>query len=352
MPRQKSLNLRFIQQGRTMAVDFSFKLNVHGQRIDTPFERYLDLARSAEAAGFLAVYVIDHLLLPASRLVGITDADPSKPYFLDCWCTLAALAAATKKIRIGPQVTPIGLRHPVFVAKWGATVDRISNGRLSLGVGLGHQEVEYVSHGFPYPSFKERFERMMEGVEIIRRLWTEEAPVTYEGKHYTVKDVSFWPKPVQSPPPIWFGGTSPSIRRGVAQLGDGWSPAAPQLGGFTPAFFKESLATIRADAAARGRKRIRAGALFLTSISANSSNIEKAAAMLRKKEAYAGLSLDEINNRGVVMMGNPDQVCRALEPYVEAGVEEFTMSFIPMDDLDGIRRGIDLYAEKVMPRFA
>ena len=336
-----------------MSAEFAFKLNVHGQRMDTPFERYIDLVCHAEAAGFCAVYVIDHLLLPSPRLVGITEADPSRPYFLDGWCTLAALAARTRKIRIGPQVTPIGLRHPVFVAKWGATVDRISNGRLSLGVGLGHQEVEYVSHGFPYPPFKERYERMMEGVEIIRRLWTEETSVTYEGKHYSVKDVNFWPKPVQSPPPIWFGGTSPSIRRGVARLGDGWSPAAPQLGGFSPAFFKESLAAIRADAASQGRtQRIRAGALFLTSISENRDELEKAAAMLRRKPDYSGLSVEEINNRGVIMMGTPDQVCRALEPYVEAGVEEFTVSFVPMDDLEMIRRGIDLYAEKVMPRFS
>ena len=335
-----------------MPVNFAFKLNVHGQRLDTPFERYLDLACSAEAAGFSAVYVIDHLLLPSDRLVGITGAEPSRPYFLDCWCTLAAVAARTRTIRLGPQVTPIGLRHPVFVAKWGATVDRVSNGRLSLGVGLGHQEVEYVSHGFPYPPFKERFEGMMEGVEIIRRLWTEETPVTYKGKHYSVQDVSFWPKPVQSPPPIFFGGTSPSIRRGVARLGDGWSPAAPQLGGFTPAFYKESLAAIRADAASQGRTgHIRAGALFHTAISEDAGEVERVAAMLRRKPAYSGRSVEEINGLGVVMMGTPDQVCRALEPYAEAGVEEFTMSFVPMDDFDLIRRGIDLYANQVMPRF-
>jgi probable F420-dependent oxidoreductase len=334
-------------------ITFAFKLNVHGQHLDTPFERYLDLASHAEAAGFSAVYVIDHLLLPSDRLVGITDAEPSRPYFLDCWCTLAAVAARTKKIRLGPQVTPIGLRHPVFVAKWGATIDRISNGRLSLGVGLGHQKVEYISHGFPYPPFKERFERMMEGVEIIRRLWTEETPVTFKGKHYSVQDVSFWPKPVQSPPPIFFGGTSPSIRRGVAKSGDGWSPAAPQLGGFTPAFYKESLAAIRADAVGQGRSRlIAAGALFHTAVSEDAGEVERVAAMLRRKPAYSGRSVEEINQLGVLMMGTPEQVCRGLEPYAEAGVEEFTMSFVPMDDLDLIRRGIDLYATKVMPRFS
>lgn len=212
--------------------------------------------------------------------------------------------------------------------------------------------MEYVSHGFLYPPFKERFERMMEGVEIIRRLWSEEAPVTYEGKHYSIKDVSFWPKPVQSPPPIWFGGTSPAIRRGVARLGDGWSPAAPQRGGITPAFYKESIAAMRADAAGQGRTQpIRAGVLFQTSISENKDEIERTAAMLRRKPDYSGRSVEEISKLGVIIMGNPDQVCRALEPYAEAGAEEITVSFLPMDDLDGVRRGIDLYAEKVMPRF-
>ena len=139
----------------------------------------------------------------------------------------------------------------------------------------------------------------------------------------------------------------------MARLGDGWSPAAPQLGGFTPAFYKESLAAIRADAASQGRTQaIRAGALFLTSISEDTNEIERVAAMLRQRPSYAGLSVEEINSRGVTMMGNPDQVCRALEPYAEAGVEEFTVAFVPMDDIDLIRRGIELYAEKVMPRFS
>ena len=218
-----------------MSIEFALKLPIHGQRADTQFQPFIDLAVAAEEAGFAAVYVIDHLLLPAPRLLGYTHADPLKPYFIDAWCSLAAIAARTSRIRLGPQVTPIGLRHPVFVAKWGATVDLISNGRLRLGVGLGHQEVEYVSHGFPYPSFKERFARMTEGVEIIRRLWSEPTPVTYEGAHYTIRDVNFWPKPVQQHVPIWYGGTSPSIRKGVAQFGDGWFPATPQLGGFTPA---------------------------------------------------------------------------------------------------------------------
>lgn len=336
-----------------MSVEFALKLPIHGQHPDTSFSALIDLARQADDVGFSSIYVIDHLLLPAPRLLGFTNADPLKPYFSDAWCTLGAVAAVTKRVRLGPQVTPIGLRHPVFVAKWAATLDRISNGRFRLGVGLGHQEVEYVSHGFPFPSFKERYERLTEGVEIIRSLFSQEAPVTFEGKHYSIKDVTLWPKPVQSHLPIWYGGTSAQIRRGVARRADGWFPAAPQLGGFGPQFFRESIDAIRVDAAARGRTdRIGAGALFQTMISHDRALIERSLQMLRKRPEYTGLSHDEINDKGTIMIGTPDEVCRRIEPYAAAGVEEFTFLFHPLDDLEVVRRGIDLYAEHVIPRFA
>ena len=160
---------------------------------------------------------------------------------------------------------------------------------------------------------------------MLFRSWTSTEPVTFEGKHYQVRDVNFWPKPVQSPPPIWFGGTSPSIRRGVAQLGDGWAPAAPQLGGFTAEFFRESLDAIRASAKEQGRGEIRSGGLFLTSISENSKDIDATVALLNQKPDYAGMSLADINARGTMMIGDPDQVCRAIEPYAKAGVEEVNM---------------------------
>jgi probable F420-dependent oxidoreductase len=337
-------------------IEFAFKLPMYGQAADTPFEHYIELANLGEQAGFSTAYVIDHLRLPSDRMIGKTNADPSRPYFIDAWCTLAAVAARTTKIRLGPQVTPIGLRHPIFVAKWGATIDRISNGRFRLGVGLGHQRTEYVSHGLPFPPFQDRFDAMAEGVELIRRLWTDKDPVTYDGKHYRAEDVPFWPKPVQDQVPIWFGGASASIRGCVARLGDGWFPAAPQRGGFGPAGaaeYRDHLAEIREQAAKLGREqRIGAGALFLTTISDSGKDIEKAADMLRRRPEYAGKTVDEINNRGAVIMGSPAQVIERLQPYAQAGVEEFTISFHPLDDLDGIRRGLELYATKVMPHFS
>jgi probable F420-dependent oxidoreductase len=335
-------------------VKFAFKLNVHGQRLDTPFERLLDLARHAEAVGFDGVYVIDHLLLPGARLAGYTDADPAHPYFQDCWTTLAAIAAVTKRVKIGPQVTPIGLRHPVFVAKWGVTLDHISRGRFLLQVGAGHQEIEYTSYGLPYPPFKIRIERLLEGVRLIRALWSGEGPVDFSGEHYQTRQVDFWPKPVQHPlPPIWFGGASERIQQAVAQLGDGWTPAAPQAAGLDRAVYRQALERIRADASAFGRRGpIVGGGLFYAAIAPTEYEAQEAASILRRRADWAALSLADLADRGIAIVGTPDQAVRTIEKYMEAGVEYFTLGFVPLDALDATRRGMDLFAEKVMPRFS
>jgi probable F420-dependent oxidoreductase len=342
-----------------MPIEFALKLPMYGQAHDAPFKHIIDLARLAESAGFSSAYVIDHLLLPSDRLLGKTNADRSKPYHIDAWCTLAAVAASTSTIRLGPQVTPIGLRHPVFVAKWGATIDRISEGRFTLGVGLGHQEIEYVSHGFPFPPFKERFARLMDGVGLIRALWTSEEPVTYQSDHYSVSELPFWPKPIQERVPIWFGGASPTIQGGAAKLGDGWFPAAPQRGGLSASFFSDGITSIREQAVAAGReRRIGAGALFMCTISERREDLERSADLLRRRSdsngflQYAGMTVEEISEQGAILMGTPAEICERLEPFVAAGVEEFTLSFLPLDDMDGVRRGIELVAEKIAPNFS
>ena len=85
-------------------------------------------------------------------------------------------------------------------------------------------------------------------------------------------------------------------------------------------------------------------------ISENQADIDRAVAVLARNADFAGLSVDEINDRGVIIMGSPAQVVDRLAPYAEAGVEEFSVSFHPLDDITGLRRGMDLYASKVMPQ--
>jgi alkanesulfonate monooxygenase SsuD/methylene tetrahydromethanopterin reductase-like flavin-dependent oxidoreductase (luciferase family) len=330
-------------------VRFGFKLSIHGQRTDVRFNDLLRLAQHAEEAGFDGVYVVDHLLLPGSRLSGYTDADPARPYFLDAWTSLAAVAAATDRIRVGPQVTPIGLRHPAMVAKWAMTVDQISDGRLLLQLGAGHQQVEYESFGFPYPGLRERVARLREGVELIRALWSSEEPASYQGEHYQLREVPFWPKPVQPRPEIWLGGSSKWIRSLVPELADGWAPATPQGAGLDPEFFREHLPPMRQAAAGR---QLAAGGMFFTVVDDDPAVVERGLAVLRRRADWSDWPRQRFQQRGIALAGSPAEVIAAVERYVAVGLEYFTVGFVPLDDLAVAHRGIERYKEEIIPHFA
>lgn len=331
---------------------FAFKLSIHGQFPDTGFPELVGLTRHAEEAGFVGVSVVDHLLLPGARLSGYSEAPVDKPYFLDAWTSLAALGQATEQVQVGPQVTPIGLRHPVFVAKWGATVDRITGGRLLLQAGAGHQRIEYESHGLPFPPLADRIEALEEGIDIIRALWSSDEPVSFEGRHYQLRDVPFWPKPIQSQPDIWLGGASKRIREVVAARADGWSPAAPQGKGLDSSFYRDALEEIRGMAREAGRtSHITGGALFYCILADDRSELAGYLDLLRRREDWAGLELEDIQGRGIALAGTPDEVAERIAAFRDAGVEYFTIAFPPISDIARNHESVERFADHVMPHF-
>ena len=149
--------------------------------------------------------------------------DPTGPC-LEGWTLLAALAAQTERIRVGQMVTGNTYRHPAVLANMGATVDIISHGRMDFGIGAGWNELEHSSYGIPLPEPGDRIRMLGEACEIIRRMWTEEAP-TFEGRYYQVHDARCEPKPVQKPlPPFVIGGSGEKLTlRVVAQYADIWN---------------------------------------------------------------------------------------------------------------------------------
>jgi probable F420-dependent oxidoreductase len=334
-------------------VALALKLNIYGHDEDTPFSAFVDLAVRAERAGFDGVYVVDHLFLPPERYVGYTWSDPGRPYFLDAWTTLAALAQATRRVRLGPQVSPITFRHPSLLARMGATLDRISDGRLVLQLGTGWHREEHVAFGLPWEdAISRRADALAEAVDVIRGLWTSPTPFSFDGGHYRLVDAPFWPKPVQRPaPPIWFGGASPRSRRLVAARGDGWSPAMPH-GGVGAAAYAEGLADIRVRAEASGRDpdAITAGLLLTLAIGETREKAADRASVLRRREDYAALSVEQLAERGAVVWGTPDDCLRGIETYVAAGVRHVTLNFVPFGSLEAAREGIDLVAERILPR--
>jgi F420-dependent oxidoreductase-like protein len=143
---------------------------------------------------------------------------------LEGWTTLAALAQATSRIRVGCMVTGMPYRHPSVLANMAATVDVISGGRLELGLGAGWNQDEADALGIELPPLKERFDRFDEGLEVIVRLLRDDV-ADFDGEHHRLRAASCEPKPVQRPhPPIWIGGTGPTrTLRAVARHAQYWN---------------------------------------------------------------------------------------------------------------------------------
>jgi alkanesulfonate monooxygenase SsuD/methylene tetrahydromethanopterin reductase-like flavin-dependent oxidoreductase (luciferase family) len=172
---------------------------------------WLAAARQVEAAGYVAAWSWDHFI-SRGRL---DDA------VLECWTTITAAAARTSTLRVGSFVLNVMNRHPAVLARMAATLQEQSGGRLVLGIGRGGHLVEHEVMGIPFPDVPERVERLEEAVTVLRLLWTG-GPVSFEGRHYRLRDAHAFPVPVP-PPPIIIGGETPAGARLAARIGDGWN---------------------------------------------------------------------------------------------------------------------------------
>jgi F420-dependent oxidoreductase-like protein len=143
---------------------------------------------------------------------------------MEAWTTTTALAQATERIRVGVMVTGNVYRHPAVLANMAASTDIISNGRLELGIGAGWNEQECAAYGIDLPPLRERFDRFDEGVQVIRKLLTEEE-ADFDGRYYQLTKARCEPKPVQTPhPPIVIGGLGEKrTLRAVARWADHWN---------------------------------------------------------------------------------------------------------------------------------
>lgn len=154
----------------------------------------VEVAVAAERAGWDGVFVWDHVLRPAHEQRSI--ADP--------WVALAAIAIATSEVRLGTMVTPLTRRRPIKLAREVVTLDQLSRGRVTLGLGLGVDTSRELSGLGEMVGARERGERLDEGVELLCRMWSGR-PVHFEGEHFTADDITVWPTPVQHPRvPLWF----------------------------------------------------------------------------------------------------------------------------------------------------
>jgi probable F420-dependent oxidoreductase len=214
------------------------------------------LVARGEALGFSSVVIADHIVFPAradSKYPYTADGRfPGQGDALEQLALMAFVAARTQRLRIVSSVMILPYRNPVFTAKALATIDVLSRGRVTVGVGVGWLREEF--EALDAPDFDRRGAVSDEYLRIFKTLWTT-SPASFAGEFYQFSDVQCLPRPVQTPhPPIWIGGHSRAALRRVARLGDGWHPVganpAVPLG---PDALRASLDELRRLTAAEGR---------------------------------------------------------------------------------------------------
>jgi len=188
--------------------------------IGTDPHKIRDFAQAVEEMGFQHISCIDHVL-------GARAPDPNVPWsaaytrdrqFHEPLVLFGYLAAVTQKVRMATAILILPQRQTALVAKQAAEVDVLSQGRLTLGVGIGWNEVEYVALN---ENFRNRARRYEEQFEVLRKLWTEDL-VTFEGKYHTINDAGINPLPVQQPIPLWIGAFEDVAVERACRIANGW----------------------------------------------------------------------------------------------------------------------------------
>ncbi|MEQ8486988.1 MAG: LLM class flavin-dependent oxidoreductase [Pseudomonadales bacterium] len=282
------------------------------------FWRWVDVC---EAGGVDSLWQSD-------RIIG---RDPT----LEPLAVMAALAGGTRRLKFGMNVASLGLRDPVLTAKTCATIDVLSGGRLLPAFGVGSaRSRDFTATGTPT---RGRGSRTDEGLEIISRLWSEEA-VTFEGSHYRLDDASIAPRPVQQPLPLWVGGSADAAVERTARWGTGW-----QAGIETPEEVAPVIAAIKRRTAELGRSidddHYGAGFAFRFGDPA-----EPLVAGYRKLlSERLGRDAD-----GLMAVGGIDQMLALLQRFRAAGVHKFVLRPIAADGDDFVGQ-TRLFVERLLP---
>jgi F420-dependent oxidoreductase-like protein len=163
-------------------------LMVEGQE-DVTWGQWVALAQACEQHGIGTMFRSDHYMN--------LDGHAPERGSLDAWGSLCALAAVTSTLRLGTLVSPVTFRHPSELARLVVTADHVSGGRVELGIGAGWHEREHEAHGFPFPPLKVRMDMLEEQIQVVQGNWGG-GPFSFHGEHYTVRELSARPRPVQT----------------------------------------------------------------------------------------------------------------------------------------------------------
>jgi F420-dependent oxidoreductase-like protein len=269
------------------------------------FDRVIEQAKAAEAAGFSLVTVMDHLY----QIAGVgAETEP----MLEGWSVLNALARETKRVRLGTLVTGVTYRNPAMLAKMTTTLDVISGGRALLGLGAAWNETEHKGYGYDFPPIRERMDRLEEALTIIKAMFTEDR-ATFHGRYYRVDEALNSPRPIQPGGPriLIGGGGEQRTLKIAARFADmtHWFPL-----GLEGLAHKNEVLVRHCEAIGR-----------------DPGTIERTMAtpvLVAPNEAAARAMIEALpaERRQYVKGGKPEQAAEALRPYLDAGFTGFTFN--------------------------
>jgi F420-dependent oxidoreductase-like protein len=310
-------------------------LMIEGQEGVT-WEQWVALARTCEESGVEALFRSDHYL-------GFHA--PETDGSLDCWTTLAGLAAVTSTLRLGSLVSPVTFRHPSVLSRAAATVDHISGGRVELGIGGGWMEPEHRAYGFPFPETRVRMEMLSEQLEIVHRQWTEDS-FDFDGRHYRLEGSAALPKPVQQPhPPLIVGGAARAGTLGPAvRWADEYNTTFP-----TDDELIARRARLVAECERQGREPLRFSLMTMCIVGDDEAEFtERARGVYELGGRDAEFDEWLAARRGSAIVGTVDEVITRLQQLAEMGVDGVMLQHLRHDDLESVA----LIGRKIAPAVA
>jgi len=311
------------------------------------FDEAKAAALQAERDGFYSVSTNDHFFSPFG---------PHDTPQLECFTSLTAIAALTSSIRLVPSVAAASFRSPALLAKITSTLDQVSNGRFTLGLGAGWFDKEYLAHGYPFPSTPVRLAQLEETIQIVKAMWCDEEP-SFKGKYFSIDKAVNNPRPMQQPhPPVMLGGSGKGILEIAARHGDILNIIPPTSNGkdfvndpeaaerFTMDVLKRKITQLNQFTEQEGRdpNDIELGGLTLLALSTNSADpiLEGIAKQLGFTDLVSA------QRSPVVLMGKPEQVVEELQARNDATGITYNI-LMPMNP-----ESYAAFVGEVMPAFA
>ncbi len=275
------------------------------------FDNVVEQAKAAEAAGYDRVFVMDHFY----QLPGIGAYD--EPMF-ECYAMLSALAQHTERVRLSALVTGNSYRNPALLAKTLTTLDHVSHGRATLGIGAGWFQKEHDDLGFEFGTFGERFEKLEEALQIIKPMLSDERP-TLAGKHYRVTEAANQPAPISRIPIMIGGSGEKKTLRMVAQYADESNlicatDEVPRK--------LEALAG-HCERLGRDREEVTVTKLMMVAVAPTQEELDADYAAVAQAKGWNDQVVEAA--KGQLISGDPDTVGEALEQAVSKGLDGVTV---------------------------